>query len=195
MANIDMTGTELLWTEKKPSWNVIVTVHEEGFREAKRALRVFGVVEISSFYNVLIMHVVDVHDFLRDFASEFSQNPYLVRRICRVTPVMRSFIFNSREEFEGKIKRHVEEWLDQLTNKTFYVRMHRRGFKESMKSVEEEQFLDWYILSRLKERGTSGKISFVDPDFVIDIETLNNQAGLSIWSREDLKVYPFLNID
>lgn len=181
--------------EKKPSWNVIVTIREQGLRDARRALRQFGTVEVSSFFNVLVMHVEDLDEFLHDFALVFSKKPYLEDSISRVTPVMRSFIFNSRDEFEHKVMRITEVWLDRLTDKTFYVRMHRRGFKESMKSVEEEQFLDRYILNSLKERGTSAKVSFSDPDYVIDIESLNNQGGLSIWSRDEMKLYPFLNLD
>lgn len=193
--NINVTPTVPLTIDKMPSWNVIVTVREEGLRDAKRILRQFGTVEVSSFFNVLLVRVEDVSEFLHDFAGEFSKKPYFEDSISRVTPVMRSFVFNSRDEFENKVKRHTEEWLDRLTKKTFYVRMHRRGFKESMKSVNEEQFLDRYILNSLQERGTSAKVSFEDPDYIIDIESLNNQAGISIWSRDDIRAYPFLHPD
>jgi len=30
---------------------------------------------------------------------------------------------------------------------------------------------------------------------VIDIETVGNRAGLSLWARDDLRHYPFLRID
>jgi tRNA(Ser,Leu) C12 N-acetylase TAN1 len=43
--------------------------------------------------------------------------------------------------------------------------------------------------------GRPGRINFADPDHVIDIETVGNRAGLSIWSRDDLRRYPFLNVD
>lgn len=182
-------------TDKTPAWNVVVTLRDQGFKDAKRVLRQFGVVTFTSFFNVLIVHVEDLEDFLHDFALEFARKPFLQDSISRLTPVKKSFVFNSKEEFEHKVKSSLDEWLDRLEKKTFYVRMHRRGFKESMSSLQEEQLLDHYILSKLQEKGTSAKITFADPDFIIDVETLNNQAGLSIWSREEIQAYPFLNLD
>ncbi|MGZ3788397.1 MAG: THUMP domain-containing protein [Bacteriovorax sp.] len=192
--NIDAT-TEALTTLKTPPWNVLITLRGEGMKEAKRSLRQFGAIHLTDFFNVLVMHVEDIDEFLHDFAFEFLRRPYLKESISRVAPVMRTFNFNSREEFENKAKQLAGQWPDRIAGKTFYVRMHRRGFKESMKSLVEEQFLDRYILKSLQERGESAMVSFTDPDFIIDVESLNNQAGLSIWSRDDLLAFPFLNLD
>jgi len=30
---------------------------------------------------------------------------------------------------------------------------------------------------------------------VIEVETVGNRAGLSIWTREDLRRYPFLRVE
>ncbi|MDD4976758.1 MAG: THUMP domain-containing protein [Bacteriovorax sp.] len=182
-------------TEKKFSWNVIVTLYKEGFKDAIHALSPHGVVRATNFFNVLVMHVEDMDKFLHDFAIEMSEKPYLGNSISRLTPVMRALTFNSREEFEDKAKRIADEWVDLIAGKTFYVRMHRRGFREKISSLDEEQFLDRHLLKSLDERGLAAKITFTDPDFIIDVETLNNQGSLSIWSRDDIKAYPFLHLD
>lgn len=51
------------------------------------------------------------------------------------------------------------------------------------------------ILERLRELGQPGRIDFQDPDYVLDIETVGQQAGMSLWSRDDLKRFPFLRVD
>jgi tRNA(Ser,Leu) C12 N-acetylase TAN1 len=92
----------------------------------------------------------------------------------------------------------VTHWLDKLAGKHFYVRMHRRGFKGRLSSIEEERFLDDFILDSLNNLAQQGKaqakINFEDPDSVIAVETIGQEAGLSIWSREQLVRYPFLKL-
>ena len=85
--------------------------------------------------------------------------------------------------------------MPELAQKSFHVRMHRRGFKGRLSSPEEERFLDDLLLTALEEVGTPGRISFDDPDATIAIETVGQRAGLSFWRRSDLERYPFLRID
>jgi tRNA(Ser,Leu) C12 N-acetylase TAN1 len=59
----------------------------------------------------------------------------------------------------------------------------------------EERFLDDALLTELKKQGSPGRIDFEAPDMVIDIETVGHRAGISRWSREDLRRLPFLCID
>jgi tRNA(Ser,Leu) C12 N-acetylase TAN1 len=59
----------------------------------------------------------------------------------------------------------------------------------------EERYLDVGILERLRELGRPGRVDFQDPDYVIDVETVGERAGMSLWSRHDLKRFPFLRVD
>ncbi|MGZ3770378.1 MAG: hypothetical protein ACXVCP_11205 [Bdellovibrio sp.] len=195
LENINAIPSNQVKPEKQPKWNVVVTLREHGLKDAKRALKPYGAVTVTNFFNVLVMQVEDIQDFLHDFAFDYNRKPFLQDSISRLIPIMRSFIFNSREEFETKVNLIVEEWINRIEGKSFYVRMHRRGFKETMSSLDEELSLDNFILTKIHEKEKSARISFSDPDFIIDLETINNQAGISLWSREDLKNYSFLNID
>ena len=40
-------------------WNVVVSIYQDGFKRALRALREFGPVEPSLYHNVLVMKVDD----------------------------------------------------------------------------------------------------------------------------------------
>jgi hypothetical protein len=59
-------------------------------------------------------------------------------------------------------------------------------------SNEEETFLDLIILQELEKIGKPGTISGIDPDVVISVETISDQAGLSFWTRQDLEKSPWL---
>jgi tRNA(Ser,Leu) C12 N-acetylase TAN1 len=110
-------------------------------------------------------------------------------------PASETFIFQSAAEFEARAKEIVCTWLPRLAGRTFHVRMHRRGLKEHMASHAEERFLDEALLHALEQTGTPARIDFTDPDVVIDVETVGQRAGLSLWTREDLHRYPFLKVD
>jgi tRNA(Ser,Leu) C12 N-acetylase TAN1 len=55
-------------------------------------------------------------------------------------PVQKKFSFQSPDEFEYKAKKEIEEWIPRLAGKAFHVRMHRRGFKDRLKSVNRSSF-------------------------------------------------------
>jgi tRNA(Ser,Leu) C12 N-acetylase TAN1 len=64
-----------------------------------------------------------------------------------------------------------------------------------MSSQEEEQFLDRFILEQAMITGQPAHVDFDDPDLVIAVETIGQQAGLSIWSRNERHRMPFLKLD
>jgi tRNA(Ser,Leu) C12 N-acetylase TAN1 len=64
-----------------------------------------------------------------------------------------------------------------------------------MSSVEEEERLGSMVFEILEGAGAACEVEFGDPDAVVAVEILDNEAGLSLWTREDLKRYPFLGLD
>jgi len=177
-------------------WNVVVTVNDScGYRHARRRLREFGTVEGTEFHNVLVMQVPDAGALLAALAEVMRDDMSLFNDISRLIPAHVSFDFKTREEFETKALTAILGWADRMAGGTFYIRFHRRGLAEQLRSLSEEKLLDTALLNRLAEIGRPGRIDFADPDYVIDIETVGNRAGLSIWAREDLQRYPFLRVD
>jgi hypothetical protein len=51
------------------------------------------------------------------------------------------------------------------------------------------------LLEALKKANTPGRITFDDPDAILALETVDCQAGLSLWTRQELQRYPFLRLD
>lgn len=176
-------------------WNVIVSVHQHHFNAVRDFLYDYGEIKSTGYFNVLVMHVEDIEQFLQDMETAFSTATPVLNYIGHIMPVTYRFIYQSPEEFEQQAKDVVTQWLDKLAGKHFYVRMHRRGFKGRLSSIEEEHFLDDFILDSLKQQGKAqAKIDFKDPDSVIAVETIGQEAGLSLWSREQLARYLFLKL-
>lgn len=174
-------------------WNIVVTVHGPHYGTASHALRQFGAVVRTDYYNVLVMHVADIADFLARLDSQAQAG--LQAGLARVVPATRRFAFQSPEEFEERTRRAVEPWLSDLAGKGFHVRMHRRGCKGQLSSQSEERFLDRHIIERTAAAGAPARVDFDDPDYILAVETVGQQAGLSLWSRAERERFPFLKLD
>jgi tRNA(Ser,Leu) C12 N-acetylase TAN1 len=177
------------------NWNVVATVYGHEFDEARRLLAPFGDVRRTDYYNVLAMRVGDVIAFLEALEETIRSDASIPNSVARIVPVTHTFRFDSPEEFETEARAVVDQWLPDLQHARFYVRMHRRGFRGRLSSQHEEQFLDHHLVEALQSRGSSARIDFDDPDQIIAVETLGQTAGLSRWSRRQLRTYSLLKLD
>lgn len=179
-------------------WNVIITTHEKGYNLSREFIEEMnlGPFERTEFYNVIVMKVDDLQQLLDRMEETLRQSPSVFSyAISRLAPARHAFNFQSPEEFESKAREIVLAWVPGLAGKSFHARLHRRGFKGRLSTSEEERFLDDILLGVLQSAGTPGSLAFDDPDVIIQIETVGNRAGISLWSRDDLARYPFLKVD
>ena len=95
-------------------WNVVVSVFQDGYSRALRALQKLGVAERSPYHNVLVMKVNDPVVLLEAIEKRTEESPALYDAISRVAPAMRNFDFLSEEEFVEKAKSIIREWLPRL---------------------------------------------------------------------------------
>jgi tRNA(Ser,Leu) C12 N-acetylase TAN1 len=177
------------------NWNVVVTVYPGSYVEARRLLEHYGEVTRTPYFNVLVLTVPDVGALLERLEDDTREDMTLLNAASRIIPAQETFDFHSPKEFEDKVCQAVEQMVPRLKDRSFHVRMHRRGFKGHLSSQAEERFLDEYILARLEEAHSPGRVTFDDPDAIITVETVGPRAGLSCWSREQHERYPFLNLD
>ncbi len=176
-------------------WNIVATTREDAWKQARNFLSRFGKVRRSDFFNVMLLQVEDIDWFLSSFAAMVGEGGTSAKGIAHIFPARHAFSFDTREEFEAKARAGVLQLAPRLAGKTFHVRMHRRGFKGRLSSQKEEQLLDKAILDALAAAGTPAQIVFDDPDAVVDVETVGNRAGLSLWTRDEMERYAFLRFD
>jgi tRNA(Ser,Leu) C12 N-acetylase TAN1 len=176
-------------------WNLIVTIYQQGFRRALHALQDVGPTDRSSYYNVLVMKVDDPLATLHSIERLTEERPALYDAIARVAPAMHTFEFQSAEDFREALKSALLDRLANLKGRSFHVRLHRRGSKLDLHRSEIERLLDEHILAATGEAGQPARISFADPDAVIVIDTIDDRAGIAIWTREDLARHRLLRPD
>ncbi len=176
-------------------WNMVVCTYQEGFRGALRALRDLGRTERSPYHNVLLMKADDPLALLAAIEKKTEENTALYDAISRVAPVTRSFEFYSAEDFVEKARQIIAEWSASLVGRTFHVRLHRRGTKYELGTQDAEHLLNDIVLDATAKVGMPAKVSFTDPDAVISIDTVDNRAGLAVWTREDLARHRLLRPD
>jgi tRNA(Ser,Leu) C12 N-acetylase TAN1 len=176
-------------------WNVVVTVRGDQFDRARHLLAELGAVSRTGLYNVLTVHVSDVPGFVGALDQRIRRHPELAGCLGRVAPVTRTFGFRTAEEFEARARAAALEFAPLSAGKAFHVRFHRRGFKGRLSSPAEERFLDEALLDALRAAGYPGRIAFDDPDAVLDVETVGDRAGLAVWTRDELRRFPFLRPD
>jgi tRNA(Ser,Leu) C12 N-acetylase TAN1 len=176
-------------------WNVIVSIYQGGFRRALRALEKLGQTERSPYHNIIVMKVDNPIVLLDAVERKTEGSPALYDAISRVAPAMRNFEFQSADEFKEKAGSVLHEWSQRLAGRSFHVRFHRRDPRHALRSPDVERHLDDALLEALQEAGTPGKLSFSDPDAVIVIDTIDDRAGISLWTREELARHRLLRPD
>ncbi len=92
-------------------WNVVVTVAEQGFRDAVRLLRKWGRVKRTAYYNVLGMTVERPDAFLAAFAAAVAESPGILNSISHVIPAQHAFDFATEEEFEARARAVALAWV------------------------------------------------------------------------------------
>jgi tRNA(Ser,Leu) C12 N-acetylase TAN1 len=181
-------------TDVAADWNVIVTLPEATFREARKFLRRWGEVHRTGYFHVLTLTVDDIKGFLEEVVKAIEEKPGTFNILSHIIPAQRTFSFTSAEEFEAKARDIAILWAPMLAGKSFHVRLHRRGFKGMLSTPKEERFLDETLLDALETLGAPGHITFTDPDVILQIETIDGRAGVSLWQRDDLHRYPCLGV-
>lgn len=177
------------------NWNLVATTAEGKYTQALKFLAPFGIVKPTSYSNVVMMHVRDTPAFLTRLAHEWQAQGGQLSLLQRVVPIAHTFNFSDRAMLIQRAKNVMLDWVPRLTGHSFHMRMHRRGFKDRLNSVEEEQMLSAAIIDDTGKAGARAIVSVDDPDAVIAVETIGNNAGISLWLREDLQRYPFLHND
>lgn len=176
-------------------WNVIVTVYQDGYTRVRHALEKLGAVDRSPYYNVLAVKVDDPVAVLEALELQTDEDPALYDAISRVAPAIERFSFSSADDFRVKAQAILQAWSKRMAGRTFHARLHRRGESHELPSPEIERFIDDQVIAATTAIGDAATVSFDDPDAVIAVDTIDDQAGLALWTREDLARHRLLRPD
>ena len=175
------------------SWNVLAT-SLEGRRDALLiALRRLGKFRRGGYRNVIVGRVEDVSAFLVAVRDALASEPLLPTALAKVVPVetiVRFDPMNAADTFAAA----AEPMLDRLAGGTFFVRLERRGMKGRLHTPTLERDLGDRVWKALEARGVAPRVAFRDPDAVLVVETVGDEAGLGVILRTMRTEFPFVKV-
>lgn len=174
-------------------WNVVLTSQMGQENRLMREISEYGEFQFSGFRAVIIGKVADPQEFLESLKHAWETQPFLPSILSTAVPVRVVFPF-TLDNLMDRLKQEALAFLPEIDEKRFYVRVKRRGHKGEVSSLEVEQTLDRFLLEELAARGQQGRIDFHEPEAILFIELLHNQAGLTLITREMKERYPFIKV-
>lgn len=190
----EIEGDEFGLGLRTPPWNVVVTARSDCRRKLRRGLAPLIRLRRSGYRNVLTGWHDDPTAFLDALGERLDAKPYLRATISRLMTVEHTFSVDP-SIFSEQLEEQVEPLLERLTDKTFHVRLERRGHKGRINSKECEARLGGYIYDRLASRGFHPVVTFADPDVIVVVEIIDDRAGIRLLSRQDRQHQPLLKLD
>jgi tRNA(Ser,Leu) C12 N-acetylase TAN1 len=173
-------------------WNAIVTARDRRWSKARQTAGRFARVDRTGFFNVLVARADEPRALLGQLEALAQEDPSIAKAIAHVSPAEQSFDFTTPEEFRAKAHQAVLALAPRLGDKTFHMRIHRRGWKGVLTSTDEERSLAEAVIESTQQEGTRAHVSFDDPDAVILIDIVGTRAGVALWSRADRHHHPLL---
>jgi len=166
----------------------------EGRRDALLiALRRLGRFRPGGYRNVVVGTVDDRSTFLDRVADALTGDPLLPTALARLLPIDRTVRFELGAAAE-ELARAAEPLVDTLAGGAFFVRVERRGLKGRLHTPTLERELADRIWRMIESRGGTPRVDFRDPDGVLAVETVGDQAGLAMLTRDVRGRYPFVRI-
>jgi len=174
-------------------WNLLLTSQMAQERRLLREVAGLGEFSPSDFREVIIGKVPDPEAFLETLKTWWEEKPFLPQLLSTAVPVRLVFPF-TLENLVARLKEELLPLMAEIGDQAFYVRMKRRGHKGEVSSLEVEQALDQFLKEELAARGFSPRIDFADPEVIVLVETVHNQCGLALITRQMKERYPFIKV-
>ncbi len=177
-----------------PTWNLLVTSYE-GQREALlHAVRPLARFRRGGFPNVLVATVDEPLAFLEVLADAAASSAAVREALAKAIPIDRTARLVEPAGFVGAVTTMLAPLCDRLAAKTFFVRVHRRGFRGAIDSTRVEGEIGGWLVERLRADGHDPRVRFHDPDVVVDVETLRDELGVALLDRAVRTAHPFVRV-
>jgi tRNA(Ser,Leu) C12 N-acetylase TAN1 len=164
-------------------WNILATSQRFSEGRLLNQLKPFGRFHKTGYRDVVVGWVENTREFLKELEEEYERFPFNLSALSKVVAVEATFEFTV-ETFEEKLKEAIKPFIEQVDNHSFHTRMERRGLKGELDSFKLEQSIGRYIHEELSKLGKHPVTDFKDPDMVVAIETIGNEAGVALVTRE-----------
>jgi tRNA(Ser,Leu) C12 N-acetylase TAN1 len=166
----------------------------EGRRDALLvALRRLGRFRPGGYRNVVVGTVEDRAAFLDRVGEALGRDALLSSTLARLLPIDATVRIEPSTAADA-LARAAEPLVARLDGDSFFVRVERRGLKGRLHTQTLERELADRVWRALEARGRTPRVDFRDPDAVLVVETVGDQAGLALLPRALRARYPFVRI-
>jgi len=174
-------------------WNIIVTALP-GIRHQHRLLQglnLLGEFHPCEFKDVCIGRAENTERFLESVRQAIETGAEWTHDLGRVIPVEQTFLFTP-ETLEEQLKQAITPFAARIKDGSFYVRLERRGMLGSIMSPEVERAVADFLFTLAENQGKQLHVSFTDADYIVVAETIGNQCGIALITRDMQMRYPFV---
>lgn len=173
-------------------WNVIAKPRKGCFERAKWHMYYLGTTVESGHGNLLVAAVSDIDEMLDYLVDREGCDSAMFRCFECIRPLRSEFEFETSEEFLDQATELIGGLAPKLAGKRFCIRLNSRGRPLPEDDGLVENALYNALLERLEDYHDPGQIGHGSCDVLIDVETVDNAAGIAMWTRSELERYPFL---
>jgi tRNA(Ser,Leu) C12 N-acetylase TAN1 len=173
-------------------WNLVVTAHGGRRHDLVYALRPIVKLRRAEYSEVLTGRADDLEACLAAIAARAADPVFSAEVLARVVPVSRTFALAA--EVEVQVRAETLTFVDALVDRSFHVRVERRGHKRLVQSDQLERALGTALGEALRERGASPRVTFDDPDLIVAVEVIGAVAGIGLVPRSLRKSYSFVRL-
>ena len=166
-----------------PTWNVVATSQMNQERRLLAEVGDLGSFWPTGFREVIAGLVPDPAAFLELLRERWDARPFIQDVLSTVTPMQPCFPF-TLENLLSRLEEHARPLAPEIGEKPFYVRVKRRGHKGELSSQEVEQALDRFLKEEIAALGLGPTIDFKNPEVIVAVEIIHNQAALGLITRE-----------
>jgi hypothetical protein len=183
------------------AWNVLATSHEGRRDTLLIALRRLGRFRRGGYRNVLVGQVDDhaeflgrVRDGLGDSGTPSPAGDTMLRgSLAKIVPIDATVRLEPATALDV-LAEAIVPFVDRLPADRFFVRVERRGLKGRLHTPTIERALGDRVWRTLEARGRVPRVDFADPDAILVVETIGDEAGIGLLSRELRAEFPFVRV-
>lgn len=177
------------------TWNVVATVNPSHFDPGKFDLSEFGTVGETDIHRLLVVEVPDVDELLEKLEAKLHEpHSNFFAAVPVVRPVRRQFVFEETNDFWPKLERAARELSPALEGRVFRVCVSSFGADRALTAETVRSPLRDRLLAHLADTETRAASDDESPEVVLDLEVVEDTAGLAAWTRRELARYPFLRL-
>ena len=173
-------------------WNLVVTAHGGRRHDLVHALRAIVRLRRAGFAEVMVGRTDDVETCLAAIAARAVDPVFATEVLARVVPVERTFMLAA--EIELQLVSEIVTFADVLVERSFHVRVERRGHKQLVQSDQLERRLGTALVDALEARGETPRVTFDDPDLIVAVELIGDAGGIGLVPRTWRERYRFVRL-